>query len=184
MNEGTSLEEVCELLNIADFWVNEDYLEEDLHVLRVKMLEEYLLGIHKNILVSDLKKAIEESDFNPISITSEYFMTFDFILSWGEKDEVEELIPFHNHALEMSMSLYGEKPMNSLFRIIDKKIIMEGKEYKVCDSCLRLLVVVERYLRVKSAFPEMGKNADEKVCEVIGFYLWYSKKVLLNSTNG
>ena len=69
INQRTSLEEVCELLNVLDFWINEDYLEEDLITLRVKLLEEYLLGIHKNILVNDLKKSIEESSFrrNPIA---------------------------------------------------------------------------------------------------------------------
>ena len=53
--------------------------------IRYKLLEEYVLAIHKNILVNELKKAIEQSDYKVISITSEYFMVFDFILSWDQR---------------------------------------------------------------------------------------------------
>lgn len=45
------------------------------------------------------------------------------------------------------------------------------------------MIVMERYLQIKVMFNELEKNIDEKICEVVGFYLWYNKKLLLNQTD-
>lgn len=55
---------------------------------------------------------------------------------------------------------------------------MRGKVYFVCDTFLNLTWYVSKYLQLRSLLDEFTENIDEKVCELVGFYVWYNKKVL------
>lgn len=67
----------------------------------------------------------------------------------------------------------------SIFKIIDKVVIIEGEHYKLCDSFLPLCHYLGAYLHSKSQYPELISKIDEKICELVGFYIWYNKKITL-----
>ena len=57
---------------------------------KVKLIEDYINEIHENTLVNRIKKVIEDDDFEVVSILSEYFLTLDFILNWGQNEPTKE----------------------------------------------------------------------------------------------
>ena len=52
----------------------------------------------------------------------------------------------------------------SIFKVIDKKLIIEGKEYKICGSLILLSAYLQVYLKAKVEFPELSVNIDERTC--------------------
>ena len=57
---------------------------------KVKLIEDYINEIHENTLVNRIKRVIEDDDFEVVSILSEYFLTLDFILNWGQNEPTKE----------------------------------------------------------------------------------------------
>lgn len=48
----------------------------------------------------------------------------------------------------------------------------------MCDSFLPLAHYLAAYLHSKSQNEALAAKIDEKICELIGFYIWYNKKIL------
>ena len=61
-------------------------------------------------------------------------------------------------------------------------LIIEGSKYKVCDSFLPLAHFLAAYLHSKVQHTDLTPKVDEKICELIGFYIWYNKKILFGSS--
>ena len=57
-------------------------------------------------------------------------------------------------------------------------LIIEGTQYKICDSFVPFCHYLGAYLHSKFQNPDLLEKIDEKICELVGFYIWYNKKVL------
>lgn len=68
------------------------------------------------------------------------------------------------------------KSFQNEFKIIDKRIIYKRDEFFVCDSFLALVKELEKYLQLREVLSEFNSNIEEKICEVVGFYVWYNMK--------
>jgi hypothetical protein len=71
----------------------------------------------------------------------------------------------------------------SIFKVIDKRLIIEGKGYRICQSLVLLACYLATYLRAKTDFPLSAVATDERICELIGFYIWFGKKMVFSVGN-
>ena len=52
-------------------------------------IDEYLTAIQKNLLIKDIKVAIEQSSYLPVNVSSDNYMTFLYVLSPNAAPQVE-----------------------------------------------------------------------------------------------
>lgn len=64
---------------------------------------------------------------------------------------------------------------------MNKVLNVNGQSYMVCESFLLLLEILEEYVQMAACMPSHKHNIEEKINELIGFYNWYLKELVLNA---
>lgn len=57
--------------------------------LKNDKIDEYLTAMQKNLLIKDLKIAIEQSSYLPVNVSSDNYMIFHSMLSPGASPQLE-----------------------------------------------------------------------------------------------
>jgi hypothetical protein len=123
------------------------------------------------------------------------------IINWGQtpqntqgcpqtatSPEIEESFNFGVLVLQdLEAEHHGQPPRRpshfSIFKVIDKRLIIEGKGYRICQSLVLLACYLATYLKAKTDFPLSAVATDERICELIGFYIWFGKKMVFSVGN-
>ena len=72
-------------------------------------IDEYLTAIQKNLLIKDIKVAIEQSSYLPVNVSSNNYMTFLYILSPNSTPQLEDDI---NMSVTMNYDEGNSAPKN------------------------------------------------------------------------
>lgn len=65
--------------------------------------------------------------------------------------------------------------------MLHKVLSINGSNYQVCQSFLLLLEILEEYVQMSTVMVDHCRNLQEKIMELIGFYNWYLREMLLNA---
>ena len=185
-----SVDDFMTYLEIINYWEGEEFYQvlQFCEEKRNQTIDEYLTCIQKNLLIKDIKTSIELSTYLPVNLSSNNYMTFHYVLDANSMPQLDD------QDMNMSMTIQHQGPNNDepevstsesvTLRLINKTITYKDKVYKICDSFLELVKNVEKYVRLKRNLMEFQQNIEEKMCELIGFYAWYSQKTLTSTKNG
>lgn len=193
INVSVDYQTFLKYLSVMDYWINNDselayYNINSLEQTRKELLETYITNLHKQTMTVELKRSMELDIFQPVQIPSDYYQQLEYLFNRNQADESMNAL---DATVNMSIRWDRKKAKavdledtttTNQVRVLHRCLDINGQSFQVPQSFLLFIEMLEEYSQMSVCIPDYKHNLEEKVMELMGFYNWYMRELIVNGS--